>query len=163
MPSSQDVSRKLRILVMTGTTGFDSLVRVIDLDRDLESLADIVIQVGHGKYLPVNKSFFIFDENIKDKLEGYHFFVTHAGAGSIFTLLEQGKRALVVPNTERADKHQVELVKYVQDNQLCAVCWDVREVPQVVREIEVRTRHLQAYQKHEFGAVNQLLDYIYGR
>ncbi|MFN7098188.1 MAG: PssE/Cps14G family polysaccharide biosynthesis glycosyltransferase [Gammaproteobacteria bacterium] len=161
MLSLPDVSNKQRILVITGTTGFDSLVRSIDEDRDLELQYDFVLQTGDGSYRPKHKKYFAFDKNLKDTLDQYNFFVTHAGAGSIFMLLEQKKRVLVVPNTERADKHQIELAQYVQAQRLCAVCFDVSQVTQAIREIERRTQYLQPYEKVEFNAVKDVLRYIY--
>lgn len=161
MLSSPDVSNKQRILVITGTTGFDSLVRYIDEDRDLELRYDLVLQTGDGSYQPQHKAYFAFDKNLKASLDQYDFFITHAGAGSIFMLLEQQKRVLVVPNTERADKHQIELAQYVQAQRLCAVCFDVRQVTQAIREIDTRTQYLQPYEKVEFNAVKDVLRYIY--
>lgn len=161
MPSLQDVSRKKRILVITGTTGFDSLVRSIDESRELEDGHEITLQIGEGKYRPKYKPSFDFDKGLKDRLMEYDFFITHAGAGTIFMLLEQKKRVLVVPNTERADKHQIELAQYVKSNNLCAVCQNVNDITQSIIEIDTRTQNLQPYEKLEFNAVRDVLRYIY--
>lgn len=161
MPSSQDVSRKQRILVITGTTGFDSLLRHIDESRELENKYDIILQTGESTYQPKYKACFDFDKGLKDKLDEYDFFITHAGAGTIFMLLEHKKRVLVVPNTERADKHQIELAQYVKSNNLCAVCQNVADVAQAINEIDSRTQNLQPYAKLEFNAVRDVLRYIY--
>lgn len=161
MLSSPGVFNKQRILVITGTTGFDSLVRYIDEDRDLELQYEFVLQTGDGSYQPQYKRYFTFDKHLKASLDQYDFFITHAGAGSIFMLLEQQKRVLVVPNTERADKHQIELAQYVQAQRLCAVCFDVPQVTQVIRDIDKKTQHLKPYKKVEFNAVKDVLRYIY--
>lgn len=161
MPNLQDVSNKKRILVITGTTGFDSLVRNIDESRELEENYEIILQTGEGKYKPKHKSSFDFDKGLKDKLAEYDFFITHAGAGSIFMLLEQKKRVLVVPNTERADKHQIELAQYVKSSRLCAVCQQVGDVVQAIVDIDKNTQNLQPYEKYEFNAVRDVLRYIY--
>lgn len=161
MLSSQDVSNKKRILVITGTTGFDSLVRAIDESQELGQDYEITLQTGEGQYEPRNTQFFRFDKGLKSKLDQYDFFITHAGAGSIFMLLEQKKRVLVVPNTDRADKHQVELAGYVKSHQLCSVCEDVADISRAIREIDMRTANLQTYEKVEFHAARDILDYIY--
>ncbi|WMP16165.1 PssE/Cps14G family polysaccharide biosynthesis glycosyltransferase [Thiothrix lacustris] len=159
--SLQDASKKPRILVITGTTGFDSLVRKIDESRELEAAYDITLQTGEGVYKPKNKPSFDFDRGLKDHLAEYDFFITHAGAGTIFMLLEQKKRVLVVPNTERADKHQAELAQYVKSQNLCAVCQNVQGIAQAINTIDSSTENLQPYEKVEFNAVQEVLRYIY--
>jgi beta-1,4-N-acetylglucosaminyltransferase len=76
-------------------------------------------------------------------------------------LLEQKKRVLVVPNTERADKHQTELAQYVKSQNLCAVCEDVQSIAQAISVIDQSTQNLQPYEKVEFNAVRDVLRYIY--
>ncbi|UOG92853.1 MAG: hypothetical protein L3K52_03755 [Candidatus Thiothrix sulfatifontis] len=160
--SSLDASNnKTRILVITGTTGFDSLVKKIDESRELESRYDITLQTGEGSYQPQHKPWFDFDKSLKDKLADYDFFITHAGAGTIFMLLEHKKRVLVVPNTDRPDKHQVELANYVKSKQLCAVCEHVQDIDAAITAIDASTQHLQPYAKVEFNAVRDVLRYIY--
>lgn len=163
MPSLPDACNKRRILVITGTTGFDSLVKTIDEARGLESDYDITLQIGEGRYTPRYKKFFDFDRHLKLKLCAYDFFITHAGAGTLFTLLEQGRRVLVVPNTERADKHQRELAAYVGLQGWCAVCNEVSDVVQCIADIEHQTDQLRTYAKVEFNAEHEILRYIYGR
>lgn len=160
MQSLQGVYKK-RILVITGTTGFDSLVQAIDENRELDSMYDIVLQIGEGNYKPKYKEFFAFDRDLKEKISEYDFFITHAGAGTIFMLLEHGKRVLVVPNTERADKHQIELAEYVRSSHLCAICPDVRDIAQCILNINYATSNLHTYQKKEFNAAREILNYIY--
>ena len=161
MPNLQDAFKKKRVLVITGTTGFDSLVRKIDESRELEAGYDITLQTGEGAYKPQYKSSFDFDKGLKNRLAEYDFFITHAGAGTIFMLLEQKKRVLVVPNTERADKHQTELAQYVKSQNLCAVCEDVQSIAQAISVIDQSTQNLQPYEKVEFNAVRDVLRYIY--
>ena len=152
---------KTRVLVITGTTGFDSLIKEIDECRELEKNFEFVLQTGDGKYLPKFKKFIDFDKTLSKKLNDYDFFITHAGAGTIFMLLEQGKRVLVVPNTDRADKHQLELAQYVSSSQLCAVCLNVKEVVSFINEIDMKTAQLMPYEKKEFNATREILRYIY--
>lgn len=159
--NSLDVSSKTRILVITGTTGFDSLVKAIDQDRSLEHGYDITFQIGEGQYQPVNKRFFSFDKQLNSKLDEYDFFITHAGAGTIFGLLENNRKVLVVPNTERADKHQTELAHYVKTHRLCAVCEKVEDISNFIKQIAIKTENLHTYQKIEFSAAQDILRYIY--
>lgn len=161
MLNSQDVCNRKRILVITGTTGFDSLIQTIDENRKLEQTYDIELQIGEGTYKPKYKSYFAFDKQLKQKLSQYDFFITHAGAGTIFMLLEHGKRVLVVPNTDRADKHQIELAQYVNSSHLCAVCHNVKNVAEYIENIDFTTSGLNTYEKKEFSAAREILNYIY--
>lgn len=161
MQNLQGAYNKRRILVITGTTGFDSLIRNIDENREIENKYDIVLQTGEGLYQPRYKQCFAFDRELNDKLSDYDFFITHAGAGTIFMLLERGKRVLVVPNTDRADKHQLELANYVGSSQLCAVCMNVGDVVEHIENIEFSTSGLNTYKKKEFSAAREILSYIY--
>ncbi len=159
--SQADCNRKQRVLVITGTTGFDSLIKCIDERRELEEGYEFVLQTGEGEYVPKFKKFFQFDKSLSEKINHYDFFITHAGAGTIFMLLERKKRVLVVPNTDRADKHQLELAQYVRSSQLCAVCLNVNEVPQYITQIDAKTSDLMPYEKKEFNATREILRYIY--
>lgn len=161
MPNSLDVSKKKRILVITGTTGFDSLVKTIDKETSIDNDYDITFQIGEGIYRPVNKKFFNFDKNLNNRLDDYDFFITHAGAGTIFGLLENKRKVLVVPNTERADKHQIELAHYVKTHGLCAVCEKVEDINDFIKQIAIKTENLHTYQKIEFRAAQDILRYIY--
>ena len=161
MPNSLDAYNRKRILVITGTTGFDSLIQAIDENRDLEEDYDIVLQTGEGTYKPKFKRWFAFDKELGQKLADYDFFITHAGAGTIFMLLEHGKRVLVVPNTARADTHQIELATYVHSSHLCAVCSDVNDIAESIRNIDFTTSGLHSYEKKEFSAAREILNYIY--
>ncbi|MEN9501422.1 MAG: hypothetical protein RI964_707 [Pseudomonadota bacterium] len=161
MRNFQEDCKKQRILVITGTTGFDSLIKNIDECRELEHNYEFVLQIGEGKYLPKFKKFIQFDKTLNKKLDDYDFFITHAGAGTIFMLLEQRKRVLVVPNTDRADKHQLELANYVLSSQLCAVCLNVNDIVPYIDDIDVKTARLMPYEKKEFNATREILRYIY--
>ncbi|MBU0656924.1 MAG: hypothetical protein KJ914_17515 [Gammaproteobacteria bacterium] len=161
MLNLQDVYNRKRVLVITGTTGFDSLIQAIDENRELENAYDIVLQIGEGTYKPKHKTYFEFDNQLKQKISEYDFFITHAGAGTIFMLLEYGKRVLVVPNTDRADKHQIELAQYVGSSHLCAVCPDVASIAEHIENINFTTSGLHSYEKKEFSAAREILNYIY--
>jgi beta-1,4-N-acetylglucosaminyltransferase len=103
----------MKVLVTVGSTVFDSLVSV--LDKKCDSV-NMLFQLSNGKYTPVNHDFKRFIPNIDSEYKKYDLVVTHAGAGSVYALLEKGKQILVVPNLERDDDHQKELAQFVEEN-----------------------------------------------
>ena len=77
-----------KILVTLGTTNFDSLIDIFDVKTDKY---EFEFQIGHSKKKPKNNPYFDFKS--QDSLyEGYDFIVSHAGAGSVFKLLELKKK-----------------------------------------------------------------------
>lgn len=98
----------MRFLVTVGTGAFEDLVLWAD-----SSEVDCVIQFGSGSR-PVNKPSFRFDKEFHDLLDGFDFIITHAGAGTIYKLLAEGRAIIVVPNPNRIDDHQFEIFEYVK-------------------------------------------------
>lgn len=101
------------VLVTVGTTPFDSLFRAIET-CELPADWNVECQIASGDYTPTNFNWFRFHENFDEKLVKADFVISHAGAGTVFQLLELGKKCIVVANLERKDKHQQELSQYVQ-------------------------------------------------
>ncbi|HEA1399118.1 TPA: hypothetical protein RVE45_003897, partial [Escherichia coli] len=61
--------------------------------------------------------------------------ITHAGAGTLYQLLEKGKKIIAVPNLERIDKHQVDIATYMERNHYLLVCWDYNEIGDLLKSI----------------------------
>jgi beta-1,4-N-acetylglucosaminyltransferase len=105
------------ILVTVGSTLFDELFDQVD------SLSDyirnrITCQVGPSKKKPKVSKVIDFVDNIEDYYRSSQIVICHAGAGTVFRLLELEKKIIVVPNISRTDKHQLDLAQYVEDNNL---------------------------------------------
>ena len=106
-----------KILVTLGTTNFDSLIDIFDVKTDKY---EFEFQIGHSIKKPKNNPYFDFKS--QDSLyEGYDFIVSHAGAGSVFKLLELKKKILVVTNHDRNDQHQSELASFIGNNNFALV------------------------------------------
>lgn len=106
-----------KIVVSVGTTPFNSLFQNLDHCRIPEGV-EIECQIASGSYIPQNFSYFRFTEDFDRTLSSAHAVISHAGAGNVFKLLEMGKPAIVVANLERKDPHQLELARYVNENNL---------------------------------------------
>ena len=89
----------------------------------------------------------------------YELIVTHAGAGSIYGLLEKGKNLIVVPNLERDDKHQSEIAKFVEDNNYALVCWDISDLPKLINKS--RTFKKNKYDKTDFFKYDEIIRIIH--
>lgn len=109
----------INVLVIVGTTTFDSLIKVLDRIEDNISYK---FQVSSGTYNVKYHPYKHFIENIEEVYSDFDLIITHAGAGTVYKLLEGLTPFLVVPNTERSDKHQLELAQFVRDNSLAKTC-----------------------------------------
>ncbi len=125
----QDVCKKIFLTV--GTTNFDKLVRFCDNNFPTCSYK-FVFQIGNGKYLPSNHHYFRFTDKIDFYFQNADIIVTHAGAGTVYKLLEAGEKIIIVPNLHLKDNHQLELAEFVHDNAYAPVVFDFATLPSVV-------------------------------
>ncbi|KAL8112413.1 uncharacterized protein LOC141668708 [Apium graveolens] len=123
--SDGSLKPRRKVFVTVGTTSFDSLVRAADTREVKEELSkrgytDLVIQMGRGSYFPtessgeggsLNVEYFTFSSSIADNLKEASLVISHAGSGSIFETLRQGKPLIVVVNEDLMDNHQSELAE----------------------------------------------------
>jgi beta-1,4-N-acetylglucosaminyltransferase len=130
------------IFVTIGTTiPFDSLIQKVDglVEEGLIS-EKVICQIGNGKYVPKNCEYFRFMPNIDDLVSKSSLVVSHGGTGSVFSLLEQGKKFVAVANPDAADKHQFEFLRRLSQD--IPLHWasnlsDLNEVIQKARVAEV--------------------------
>lgn len=101
----------MKIFVTVGTTAFDPLVEAIDKGPHA---ADSTIQIADGEYEPTVAQWFVFRPDIQKHIDEADIVVCHAGCASVFGMLESGIVPLVVPNTMRRDKHQLEIARWVE-------------------------------------------------
>jgi len=101
------------ILVTVGTNEarFDRLLHAV---AELPAGERVLVQYGASPVRPPNAEcveFLLFDELV-EAIRAARVVVTHAGVGSILTVLSAGKRPVVVPRLQRygeaVDDHQVE-------------------------------------------------------
>lgn len=136
----------MKILVTVGTTGFDELFRACDaLDWNGH---EVLFQIGPSRYSPTLERAVRYTGNIKEAYGWADVVITHAGAGSVFTLLEMGRRIVVVPNLTRRDKHQSELARFVEANRFAIVAWSPDELGDALRRLD--GFDFQPYRKREF-------------
>lgn len=150
----------MKILVTVGTGSFDSLVSWF-INSKIIDKHSIDIQYGSGKEISsnnLNLSFFRFDVNITDRYKDYDLIVCHCGAGTVFNLLESERSFITIPNTERLDKHQLELSNYLKRNNYCCVCTNLNDLENAI-DCYNKDIYLK-YKKDEFFLASEIVDFI---
>lgn len=105
-----------KVLITVGTTPFDDLIRYCDLNIDIKQY-EVLAQVSNlSKYKTKNIKTIEFSDNIFDLYEQHDIIMSHAGAGSVYNLLELNKKVIFVPNYTMKDNHQEDIIKFVTKN-----------------------------------------------
>lgn len=116
----------MNIFVTVGHTRFDSLFKQIDrISRDEWHF---VSQIYDGKYIPKCGEYIAYTREVARYYENADVVITHAGAGTVYSLLEMGKTIIVVANSDRIDTHQDDLIRYVENSHFAQVCRDLSEL-----------------------------------
>ena len=76
----------MNIFVTVGTFKFDSLIKKVDSLAEYTGF-NIVCQIGEGLYLPKHCKYFRFKNSISEFVEKADIIITHAGAGTVYSLL----------------------------------------------------------------------------
>ena len=113
----------MRVLATVGTGRFEALVTAMDARYDPR----LLIQHGAGPAPQVNAGV-DYIPTLDDKLDEFDLVISHAGAGTVYAMLERGRRFCVVPNLDRTDDHQCEISNYLQREGLAPVL-DLDEAP----------------------------------
>ena len=147
----------MMILVTIGTTTFDSLI--MEIDQTFPKSTDILLQIADGEYKPANFPFITFIENIDEYYFKADLIICHAGAGTVYKLLELGKKIIVVPNMTRSDPHQRELADFVKNNNYGLVPDNLSDLYKTVKHAELFTP--QKYNKPVFTGNELLMEIIH--
>ena len=146
----------MRIFITVGTTHFDSLIKY--LDKYLIEDYDITFQIANGKYKPMNFPYFRFIDSIANYIDSADVVITHAGAGSIYSLLEKMKKIIVVPNIDRQDKHQLEIANFVEENDYGFYAHDYIEIIPYIENINFK--EFKKYKKEDFHKASEILSFV---
>ncbi|MBE8233481.1 MAG: glycosyltransferase [Endozoicomonadaceae bacterium] len=143
----------INVLITVGTTEFDELIEFIDeISLNLPGF-NMVAQISSSAvYSPRNISFFDFSDDFESYVESADVIISHAGAGSVYSMLEKGKKLIVVPNLTRVDKHQLELANFVQKNNFSIVCNAIKELEGAI--LRINKTSFNVYEKDDFFALD---------
>ncbi|HEQ3534789.1 TPA: glycosyltransferase [Vibrio parahaemolyticus] len=124
----------MKIFVTVGTTKFDTLIRAVDFSSDTES-HQYTYQIADGEYKPSSGSYFTFTSDIEDYYNQADIVITHAGAGSIYGLLERNKTIIIVPNLDRVDKHQSDIADFMEEGGYARVCYNMEIIGEIINSV----------------------------
>jgi UDP-N-acetyl-D-mannosaminouronate:lipid I N-acetyl-D-mannosaminouronosyltransferase len=149
----------MKIFVTVGNTRYNSLIKAID-DHLSSDEFDIAIQIADGEYISKHHKYFRYSNNIEQYFNDADLIITHAGAGTVFQLLEDNKKMLVIPNYERVDGHQLDLTNYLEKNDFANVCYDLSKIKQCA--LEAVTTQNKPYENDFFSGYS-LIDNLLNR
>jgi beta-1,4-N-acetylglucosaminyltransferase len=147
----------MKVFVTVGTTPFDQLIEAVDLQFKTQKY-DISCQIAGGSYQPSNHSFFSFSDRYKTQCNQADLVITHGGGATVFELLENGQKIVLVPNLFRVDKHQQDLAQFVESQGFGVVCWQLDQLASCV-ELALRNE-FKPYHKEPFFMADDLLQYF---
>ena len=119
------------IFCTVGTTEFDPLVEAVDV---LAPTLDepVIFQIGQGHYEPLHGEWFRLRSSIADLLAQASLVVAHGGFGTVVEVLTLGRPCVGVPNPDRYDRHQEQILRrFAADGYLIA-CFDLAGLPQAI-------------------------------
>lgn len=144
----------MKILVTVGHTQFNELIQAVD-EQLQDGCYEVICQIADGVYKPRHHQYFAYSSEIEKHIEAVDLVITHAGAGSVFSLLEREKPVVVVPNTVRRDKHQLDIGQYVETHKFGRVCNSLIELGSAVESALHSTFVL--YQREPFAGYDDIL------
>lgn len=146
----------MNVFVTVGTTPFDSLIKYIDQSK-IDGIS-VVMQIATGKYIPQNAEFFSFTEKIDKYYDEADIIITHAGAGSVYKLLEKSKKIIVFPNIDRIDRHQLEIANFIYTKNLGLI----GSTSKILKEqiFKVNESIYSVYKKDDFFAGKYLRKFL---
>lgn len=150
----------MRIFVTVGTFRFDELIKLVD-NLASTSSHTFTCQLGCGEYKPKNCIWFEFSSNFEGFISDADLVITHAGAGTVYGLLEQHKNIIVIPNTFRVDQHQLELARYVNENNFALTCISLFELENALEQSSsFFDQNCLRYSKEPFNKFDDILELI---
>jgi UDP-N-acetylglucosamine transferase subunit ALG13 len=154
------------ILVIMGMEvhPFDRLARAIDeLAAGGAFEEGFFIQLGACTYEPQHARWdrYLSFEDLCDKIGASSAVITHAGAGSTLTCIEQGKFPIMVPRRaqdgEHVDDHQFPFTEKMCDIRYATAVREMSELPAAILSVQGRTAEANALSKS-----SELTDWLEG-
>jgi UDP-N-acetylglucosamine transferase subunit ALG13 len=121
---------------------FDRLARAVDeLQRTGGAGDDFLVQLGACTYEPVHARFvrYLSFGEVCEHVRSSSAVITHAGAGSTLTCLEEGKHPIMVPRRaqwgEHVDDHQVPFTRKFAEQGLATAVYEVAELSAAIAAV----------------------------
>lgn len=130
------------IFVTVGTTDFDALVA--EMDRIAPSLGEeVVAQIGRGRYEPANLRWFRTAPSLEPYYRQADLVVSHGGLGTVIEVASVGKPLVALSNPDRYDRHQDDLLGYMERQGHLLWCRDLARL-----EADVRRARTMAFRPY---------------
>ena len=130
------------IFCTVGTTEFDDLVRA--LDELAPALAEpVIFQIGQGRYEPRNGEWFRFAPDLSGYIQEASLVIAHGGFGTTVEALYAGATLISVPNPDRFDKHQEQIIRQFGAEGYLIPCFHLDDLPAAIEK--ARTTTLRPY------------------
>ncbi|GLS89025.1 hypothetical protein GCM10007916_00920 [Psychromonas marina] len=150
----------MKVFVTVGTTKFDAMIKALDelFAQKAFSHHEVLFQIADGVYVPKSNTYVTMLSTIEEAYREHDLVITHAGAGSIFRLLELRKKIIIIPNVDRIDTHQTDIAKYMGDNQHALICDDLSALGENISQSS--TFKYIPYLKEGFFKADEIADFI---
>jgi beta-1,4-N-acetylglucosaminyltransferase len=147
----------MKIIVTVGSSAFNQMIEAVDQQLAGQGYA-VTCQIADGSYQPRHHAFFTFADDLQQRFADADMVITHGGAGTVFELLEMGKKIVVVPNLYRLDKHQQDLAQYIEAQGYGTVCHQLERLLESVRLCQ--NSEFEIYKKDPFFMADDLFQYF---
>ena len=107
----------------------DELIMKIDsLVKDGTIKADVVAQIGEGKYIPKNIEYIRFAPNLDEYYHEADIIISNCGAGTIMENVTKGRRLIVIQNPDITGGHEWEIVTKMEKGEHLIWCKELDEL-----------------------------------
>jgi UDP-N-acetylglucosamine transferase subunit ALG13 len=157
------LTKKPYVFVTVGSTDFDPLIEAVDnLAPSLQVQG--TMQIGHGRYIPVNMPYFRFAPSLSPYYEQASLVIAHGGLATTMEVVERGLPLISVSNMDRYDNHQQDLLATMAEDGYLVWCRQLDALRQAIETAQ--TTPLRRYQPPECEihvVINEFLRKIQGR
>jgi beta-1,4-N-acetylglucosaminyltransferase len=128
------------------TAGFERLIKRMDEIAGTIN-EEVVMQIGHTKYMPKNAKYFKFvtETELKRLCHEARVVVTH-GAMTIIDALEQGTHVIAVPRLqkygEHINDHQLYFVRELEKEGKVIAVYDVEKLEEALGKVDLKPPEL---------------------
>ena len=145
------------IFVTVGTTAFDLLIKSVD-EISNQIKEEIICQIADGKYIPKNCEHFRFKSSLEREFKNADLIICHGGAGTLFNLMALNKKVIAVPNLERKDKHQTDLIDALSEGNYIIACYELSNLKTKI--MDSRNIILKVYENPECRIAEEIVKFI---
>lgn len=111
----------IRVFITVGTTPFDELIRRCDQELANGGFQCVAQMSEFSTYTPKNIDAFPFVKDISKHLQNADIIISHAGAGNVYSILEEHYKVIFVPNHTLKDGHQEDICNFIEKNHYASV------------------------------------------